>query len=91
MMIRPASVIQNQSGYKTLADYCRNQRKPVFLTEDGEGDFVFMSREHYESYNEMLKLRSMLLDAEDDVRNGRLLTLDEVKAYMEVWQNDEQV
>ena len=91
MMIRPASAIQNQSGYKALTDYCKQQRKPVFLTEDGEGDFVLMSREHYEGYNEMLKLRSMLLDAEDDIRNGRVYTLGEVKAYMEVWQKDEQV
>lgn len=90
MMIRPASAIQNQSGYNTLADYCRRQRKPVFLTEDGEGDMVVMSIEHYKAYNEMLKLRAMLLDAEDDIRNGRVYAFEEVRVYMGEWRKDEQ-
>jgi len=91
MMIRPASAIQNQIGYNTLADYCRKQRKPVFLTEEGAGDIVVMSLEHYESYNEMVKLRLALVEAEDDIRNGRVYTLEEVEAYMEVWLKDGQV
>ena len=88
MMIRPMSAIQNDT--RTITAYCRERKKPVFLTEDGEGEYVFMTREHYEGYNEMLKLRAMLYEAEEDIRQGRVFTLEEVEAYMEEWLKDEQ-
>ena len=88
MEIRPAASIQND--YRTMFAYCKQQRRPVFLTDEGEGEYVLMSKERYEAYNEMLKLRAKILEAELQYERGEYYTQDEVEAYLEAWLNDGQ-
>ena len=88
MMIRPHTAMQNDFG--AIAAYCNEKGKPVFITEEGEGKYVFMSLDRYHAYNEMLDLRAKLLDAERQYQNGEVYTLEEVEEMMEVWRRDGQ-
>ena len=89
MMIRPASAIPND--YRSMFTYCREKKKPVFLTEEGEGQYVLMSLDRYHAQNELLDLRAKLLEAELEIERGEYYTLDEVKAHMEAWLADETI
>ena len=55
MNIRPsASIRQN---YNEIATLCRNTAEPVFLTKNGEGDWVVMDIDTFNRREKMLKLR----------------------------------
>jgi len=79
-----------QNDFKSIAAYCREKGKPVFITEDGEGEYVFMSRERYEAFNEILKLRASLLQSEMQYQRGEVYTHEEVEAIIEAWYRDGQ-
>ena len=38
MMIRPSTCLRND--YNDIADFCKTENQPVFLTKNGEGDLV---------------------------------------------------
>jgi prevent-host-death family protein len=44
--IRPISELKNH--FTTIADICRNNNEPVYLTQKGRGEFVLMSLAGYE-------------------------------------------
>ena len=81
MMIRPVSALQND--FKSLAAYCKEFDEPVFLTEDGAGEYVFMRMACYEKMNEMLTVQGKVLSAEADFyKDGTSYTLEEVDRMM---------
>lgn len=63
MTIKPSSALRN--NYNAISAYARETREPVFITVNGEGDGVFMSLEAYEKREELLRLRSQILLAEE--------------------------
>ena len=82
MMIKPSTCLRNE--YNDIADFCRTENQPVFLTKNGEGDLVVMSMEAYEYREEMLDLREKLLEAEAQRLSGvKTFSLDEVNSLME--------
>ena len=82
MNIRPsASIRQN---YNEIANLCRKTAEPVFLTKNGEGDFVVMDIDTFNRREKMLKLREELLAVEEDRLQGRDgCSLDELDAYLD--------
>ena len=63
---------------------CKQNKQPVFLTKNGEGDLVVMSMEAYSYREEMLNLREKLLEAEAQRLSGaRTYSVDEVDKMME--------
>ena len=82
MMIRPSTCLRNE--YNDIAEFCKTENQPVFLTKNGEGDIVVMSIEAFEKREEMLDLREKLLDAEAQRLSGaKTFSLDEVNAQLE--------
>ena len=68
----------------SIIDVCWKTAKPVFFTENGEGDLVVMDIETYNRREKMLKLREELLAVEEDRQAGRAgCTLDELDAYLD--------
>lgn len=82
MMIKPSTSLRND--YNDIAEFCKTQNQPVFLTKNGEGDLVVMSMEAYAYREEMLNLREKLLAAEAMRLQGcKMYSIDEVDAQLE--------
>ncbi len=82
MEIRPSANIRQ--NYNEIANLCRKNAEPVFLTKNGEGDLVVMDIETYNRREKMLSLREELLAVEEDRALGRNgLTLSELNNYLE--------
>ena len=61
-VIKPSSDLRKD--YTSIADLCRKNRTPVFLTKNGEGDMVIMDIETYGRREESLRIAERLLAAE---------------------------
>ncbi len=82
MMIKPSTCLRNE--YNDIAEFCKKENQPVFLTKNGEGDLVVMSMEAYSYREEMLDLREKLLEAEAQrLSRSRTFTIDEVNEQLE--------
>ena len=82
MIIKPSTCLRNE--YNDIAEFCKKENQPVFLTKNGEGDLVVMSMEAYSYREEMLDLREKLLEAEAQRLSGsRTFTIDEVNEQLE--------
>ena len=82
MMIKPSTCLRNE--YNDIAEFCKKENQPVFLTKNGEGDLVVMSMEAYSYREEMLDLREKLLEAEAQRLSGsRTFTIDEINEQLE--------
>ncbi|PAV27867.1 prevent-host-death protein [Virgibacillus profundi] len=66
--IRPISDLRNNAN--EISEFCRSERKPVFITKNGTGDMVVMSIEEYERQQALIELYSKLSEAEAEIENG---------------------
>ena len=83
MLIKPSAAIRQ--NYNEIADLCRTNNEPVFLTKNGEGDLVVMDIDTYIRREKMIKLREELLTVEEDRIAGRIgVTPDELERYLDV-------
>ena len=80
--IKPSAAIRN--NYNEIAQLCKETEQPVYLTKNGEGDLVVMDIKSFSKRESMLKLREMLIEAEEGrVRGDKGYTIDEVSDLME--------
>lgn len=68
-----------------LAELCRSTNEPVFVTENGYGDMVVMSKETYEKTMLMNDVYRKLYDAEQSVKNGDVM--DAFESLKELREN----
>jgi PHD/YefM family antitoxin component YafN of YafNO toxin-antitoxin module len=61
-IIKPSSELRK--NYNRIAEICRTNKIPVFLTRNGEGDTVIMDIETYSKREENLAQAERLLSAE---------------------------
>jgi PHD/YefM family antitoxin component YafN of YafNO toxin-antitoxin module len=61
-IIKPSSELRK--NYNSIAQICRANKTPVFLTRNGEGDMVIMDMETYSAREEDLAIAERLLAAE---------------------------
>ena len=61
-IIKPSSELRK--NYGSIAEICRTNKTPVFLTRNGEGDMVIMDMETYGRREEDLAIAERLLHAE---------------------------
>ena len=61
-IIKPSSELRK--NYNSIAEICRTNKTPVFLTLNGEGDTVIMDMETYSRREEDLAMAERLLAAE---------------------------
>ena len=61
-IIKPSSELRK--NYNNVAEICRTNKVPVFLTRNGEGDMVLMDIETYGRREENLEAAERLMSAE---------------------------
>lgn len=61
-IIKPISDLRN--NFNQIAELCHNEKEPVFITKNGEGDLVVMSIALYEQQQALLDLYQKLGEAE---------------------------
>ena len=61
-IIKPSSELRK--NYNSIAEICRVNKVPVFLTRNGEGDMVIMDIETYGQREDDLAIAERLLAAE---------------------------
>jgi PHD/YefM family antitoxin component YafN of YafNO toxin-antitoxin module len=80
-IIKPSSELRK--NYNSIAEICRANKTPIFLTRNGEGDTVLMDIETYSRREEDLATAERLLAAERARMAGTQgYTVDEFKNNM---------
>lgn len=80
-IIKPSSELRK--NYNSIAEICRQNKTPVFLTRNGEGDTVIMDMETYSRREEDLAAAERLLAAERARLEGTQgVTIDAFEANM---------
>lgn len=82
MKIRPSSTLRNE--YTQISLLAKESGEPIFITNKGEDDGVFMSMEAYEEREKMFRHRDEIYAAELSRLNGdKTYTAEEMHERME--------
>lgn len=82
MKIRPSSALRNE--YTQISLLAKESGEPIFITNKGGDDGVFMSMEAYEEREKMFRHRDQIYAAELSRLNGeKTYTADEMHERME--------
>lgn len=83
-IIRPSADLRNH--YQEISKQCREERTPVIITVNGRGDTAIVGLQDYYQMKSELELLRNLAEAEDDVREGRVDsmqgTFDRIRASL---------
>ncbi|MCL2403233.1 MAG: type II toxin-antitoxin system Phd/YefM family antitoxin [Coriobacteriia bacterium] len=86
-LIQPSSAVRN--NYNEIAQVCRTEQKPVFLTRNGHGDTVIMDIDTYSRRENELLEAQRLIDAQrarldgvqgftpEEFREGMLVAIEQ--------------
>ena len=74
-IIRPSADLRNH--YNEISRQCREENEAVIITVNGRGDTVSLSYEEYKKMKSRIELLEILAEAEDDVKNGRVASINE--------------
>jgi len=66
-----------RNNYNDISTFCHQNREPVFITKNGQGDLAVMSIDLYEMLNHKLELYRLLSEGRTAVGEGRKRPLDE--------------
>lgn len=72
---KSADLINN---FNEIMEFCQNYREPVFITNNDQGQLAVMSKEMYEEITGIQRLYSLLAEGENDIKEGRILTEEEM-------------
>jgi len=67
-----------RNNYNEISSFCHENREPIFITKNGQGDLAVMSIETYETLVGRLELYNMLSDGHKAIEEGRKRLLSEV-------------
>jgi len=90
-IIRPSSDLRNH--YNEISKECHENRTPVIITVNGRGDTAVMGLQDYYQMKAELELLRTLAEAEEDVANGRVAsmqnTFDDIREVLMKRKADE--
>lgn len=82
MKIRPSSALRND--YPVISELAKASGEPIFITNKGEDDGVFMSMEAFEEREKMFRHRDKVYAAEmSRLNGGAVYTQEELDAQVE--------
>lgn len=73
--IRPSADLRNH--YNEISKQCKESREAVIITENGRDDTAVIGLQNYYQMKSQLKLFRTLVEAEDDVKNGRVALMQD--------------
>lgn len=69
MLIKASAALRND--YSSISALAKETKEPIYITKNGEGDLVLMSIDAFEKREQMLQLRSKVLQAEQERIDGK--------------------
>lgn len=78
--IRPSADLRNK--YNEISKQCRETREADIITVNGRGDTAVLGLQDYKQMKAELELLRTLAEAEDDVQNGRVGSIQESFDYL---------
>lgn len=78
MIIKPSAALRND--YSTISNLAKETKEPIYITKNGEGDMVLMSIDAFEKREQILQLRSKVLQAEQErISGAETLSISETR------------
>ncbi|MUV38756.1 hypothetical protein JNUCC1_02627 [Lentibacillus sp. JNUCC-1] len=78
MIIKPSAALRND--YSAISHLAKETKEPIYITKNGEGDMVLMSIDAFEKREQILQLRSKVLQAEQERMSGaKTLSISETR------------
>ena len=72
--IRPLDDLKN---VEKISELCHQSDEPIYITKDGYGDLVVMSKNSYDKKLARLELYEKIAKGEEDIEKGNLSNIDE--------------
>ena len=70
MIIKASAALRND--YTSISNLAKETKEPIYITKNGEGDLVLMSIDAFEKREQMLHLRTKVLQAEQERIDGAI-------------------
>ena len=81
MMIKPSTALRNE--YPQISALAKTTGEPIYITNKGVADGVFMSVEAFEQREKLLDHRASILEAEfSRLAGAQTRSIDEVRARL---------
>ena len=68
MIIKASASLRND--YQGISNMAKTTKEPIYITKNGEGDLVIMDIDAFERREQVLQLRSKVLQAEQERLEG---------------------
>ncbi len=81
MIIKASAALRND--YASISNIAKETNEPIYITKNGEGDLVLMSIDAFEKYEQVLRLRTKILQAEQERIDGaRTIDVSEARSQL---------
>ena len=81
MLIKASAALRND--YASISALAKETKEPIYITKNGEGDLVLMSIDAFEKREQVLQLRSKVLQAEQERIDGEsTLSVSEARSRL---------